>query len=1367
MAIKRVSVGATGGQGNGTSSTYTLSGDMTSTDGRYVVFYSAASNFGADTNGAGDIFLKDMLTGTLTRLSTTPSGSQGDGESGDPSISADGRYVAFYSSAANLVAGDSNAAEDIFVKDVITGSIVRASTTSAGAQISGPNFHPAIAPDGRFVAFHSQARLDPPDVNGTFDIFLKDLTTGAVTRVSGDLGGGTANSFSYQASVSAGGRFVAFYSNASNLVAGDTNAQYDVFVRDTVTGTTTRVSTSSAGAQTNLGNYSSDEASISPSGRHVVFQSTASNLVSGDTNGVYDIFLKDLQTGTTARVSQSLAFGQANQGSSRASVSDDGRYVVFQSLASNLVAGDTNTQSDIFVRDMVTGSVALVSTASGGGPSSGSADEASISGDGRLITFSSIGSDLVAGDTNGVGDVFQADNPLYIAPQAVTRISVSTQGVQGGAESDLYAPGGHAISADGRYVAFYSFASNLTPNDTNATYDVFLRDTLTGETRRVSTLNSGDQPNGGSQQPTLSLDGRYVLFYSAATNLVADDTNGTLDVFRKDMQTGDVTRLSTGAGGTQSNGTSYQIALSANSNTFAFLSNANNLVSGDTNGVNDIFLKDTVTGAVSRVSTAADGSQANGQSFQPTISADGRIVAFGSDAANLVADDTNGKSDVFIKNTTTGAIVRASTSSSGAQAFGDSGGAAISGDGRMIAFHSSAANLVSGDTNGTYDIFLKDLTTGVLTCISTDAAGNALTGNAFYPSISADGRYVAFQTGTSNFQDLVGGQLLVKDTLTGALRTLSVAPSGANANFSSQRAAISADGRAVAFMSYATDLVGNDTNSTFDVFYTLNPLAQPTAGNDILSGTDPGDTALVLTGADAIGLLAGDDAYDARGGDDWVSGGDGNDLINGGSGNDTLLGDAGSDKLIGDGGNDKLYGGDGTDLLVGGAGADAFDGGAGLDRVDYDNAVTLILGASGTAVAGSTGDAIGDTFSGIEHIRGSDQADVIDVSTAIGIVYGGAGDDTLIGGSGTNQINGDAGNDTIYGGGASGAIMAGDAGPRTYEVLFGGEGDDAIVTGTLAGQSAAAWGDAGDDRLTGGAGTEGLFGGDGSDTIATGGGNDRVYGGTGDDTITIGGDFASVEAYGGDGRDVLSAAGAGTAVRLYGDNDQDVLEGGSGGDVFYGGDGADRAYGGDGNDYIYDADGMSGDSVEGGHGFDSVIYSLGGTYDFSASNPLADIIAEDVELIQFQAQVTVVGSDRLERFNGSGAADTIDGGGGNDWIIGWAGSDVLRGGFGNDRLQGGAGTDTLDGGAGSDTYEGGADSDIFKFQVAWSHDSILDFEDGADRIDLGGAGITGIGQLTMFQQGSTAWVYSVANASTIQVLNTNIAQLTAADFVFA
>ena len=334
-----------------------------SADGRFVAFSSHATNLiVGDTNGQWDIFAHDRQTGTTTRISLDSVGNEANDASRDPAISGDGRFIAFQSNATNLVAGDTNRRPDIFVHDRQTGTTTRVSVDSAGNQANDNSLYnpPSISADGRFVAFQSDAtNLVVGDTNGRGDIFVHDRQTGTTTRISLDSAGNETNDASHGLSINADGRFIAFQSNATNLVAGDTNRRPDIFVHDRQTGATTRVSVDSAGNEAYSYGTSDGSSlpSISADGRFVAFHSSAYNLVVGDTNYELDIFVHDRQRGTTIRANVDSAGNQADGYSfgnipSRSSISADGRFVAFTSDARNLVAGGMNGVWDIYVHQL-------------------------------------------------------------------------------------------------------------------------------------------------------------------------------------------------------------------------------------------------------------------------------------------------------------------------------------------------------------------------------------------------------------------------------------------------------------------------------------------------------------------------------------------------------------------------------------------------------------------------------------------------------------------------------------------------------------------------------------------------------------------------------------------------------------------------------------------------------------------------------------------------------------------------------------------------------------------------------------------------------------------------------------------------------
>ena len=411
--IQRVSVASDGTQGNGDSDDENESySTSVSADGRFVAFASLADNLvPGDTNGYRDIFVRDRTSGITTRVSTDSQGNQANGGSSRPSISADGRYVAFESWADNLVGGDTDGYTNVFIKDLASGVTTRIDTGGHGY---GDSSCPSISANGKYVAFLTF-------LNGIYSVWVQDRASGIITPVSTDIAGDQANGTSDRPSISADGRYVAFDSWASNLVSGDTNGVSDVFVKDLVTGITIRNSTDSEG---NQGNNSSSSPQINAAGRYVAFCSVASNLVGGDTFGRSDVFVKDLVSGITTRVSTSSAGNQALGDSNYLGMSTDGRYVVFDSDANNLVSGDTNARRDVFVKDVASGITMRLSTDVAGNQGNGDSYALGITADGRYVTFRGAAGNLVGGDTNGKRDIFLVANPLAWTPAGSQPVAV-------------------------------------------------------------------------------------------------------------------------------------------------------------------------------------------------------------------------------------------------------------------------------------------------------------------------------------------------------------------------------------------------------------------------------------------------------------------------------------------------------------------------------------------------------------------------------------------------------------------------------------------------------------------------------------------------------------------------------------------------------------------------------------------------------------------------------------------------------------------------------------------------------------------------------------------------------------------------------
>lgn len=402
-----LSVNSSGVQGNGHSGE-----PAASVTGRFVALQSLATNLvTGDTNGSSDIFVRDQQTGSLSRVSVSTGGGQSNDDSFNPQISADGRWVVFSSAASNLVAGDTGLWRDCFRHDRLTTTTIRVSVSSAGVEgnedswAGGSNAPGSVvSDDGQIVAFVSFAgNLVAGDTNFKSDIFVRDVATGITTRVSVATGGQQGSGSSWSPTLSGDGRFVAFASTAADLVPGDSNASSDVFVHDRETSGTTRISLGSGSVE---GNGSSDQPWISSDGRYVAFSSGASNLVPDDTNGVADIFVRDLELATTVRVSLDSSGGEANGLSTAPRITAGGLVVLFRSSATNLVTGDTNGFADVFAHSLLTAETTRVSTGPSASQGNASCDWPALTRDGRIAMFESGATTLVSVDTNGKNDAF-------------------------------------------------------------------------------------------------------------------------------------------------------------------------------------------------------------------------------------------------------------------------------------------------------------------------------------------------------------------------------------------------------------------------------------------------------------------------------------------------------------------------------------------------------------------------------------------------------------------------------------------------------------------------------------------------------------------------------------------------------------------------------------------------------------------------------------------------------------------------------------------------------------------------------------------------------------------------------------------------
>jgi hypothetical protein len=838
-----------------------------SADGERVLFVSVATDLVAgvaDSNGSEDVFLYQRSTGAVSLVSRSAAAATvtANNQSFPVAVSNDGEWVLLQSRATNLVSGvtDSNFGNDVFLYQRSTGvvTLVSRSAASATTTANGVSEPRAISADGEWVLFRSFANdlvVGLADSNDSGDVFLYQRSTGAVRLVSRSAASATtaANSESLPTAISADGEWVLFRSNATNLVAGVTdsnNFNADVFLYQRSTGTVSLVSRSAASATTTANGLSFATA-MSADGEWVLFGSGATNPVAGvsDTNASDDLFLYQRSTGAVSLVSRSAASATmtANNGVFQSTITPDGEWVLFVSVATNLVSNlsDSNDASDVFLYQRSAAAVSLVSRSNASPPltANRSSTPTAISTDGEWVLLQSKATDLVSGvtDIHGFTDVFLYQ-PSTGAMSLVSRSAASAT-TTGSGESFAT-----AISADGEWVLFQSYASNLVSGvtDGNVSEDVFLHQRSTGAVSLVSrsAASATTTANNQSAATAISADGEWVLFRSLGTNLVSGvtDDNGTLDVFLYQRSTGAVSLISRSAASatTTADNASRPIAISADGAYVLFQSAAGNLVSGvtDSNGTSpDVFLYERSTGAVSLVSRSGASAMttANGASFPAAISADGEWVLFQSNATNLVSGVSDGSNtvDVFLYQRSTGTVslVSRSAASATTTANNSSVAYALSADGEWVLFSSDATNLVPGvtDSNNTDDAFLFQRSTGTVSLISHLAASTTTAnGNSEPTAISADGEWVLFRSTATNLvpgiTDANGPAydvfLYQRSTGAASLVSRSAESAAITANVAAFATAMSTDGARVLFASDATNLVAGvlDSNDNTDVF---------------------------------------------------------------------------------------------------------------------------------------------------------------------------------------------------------------------------------------------------------------------------------------------------------------------------------------------------------------------------------------------------------------------------------------------------------------------------------------------------------------------------------------------------------------------
>jgi Tol biopolymer transport system component len=765
-----ISVAAGGGFANGASTDPVMT-----PDGTCVAFISAATNLVAgDTNGIPDVFVRDLITQTtwLMSVNARPSGSITP-VMATPVITPDGRYVAFFSRATNLVSAvPGTTTGEVYVRDRLTGTTTWASTNAAAIvsamiqQTNATSYHPQLSDDGRYVAFKAGTTAS----TGVAVILQYDSTTGATTVVNTNgIGGSVDVDESYGPEMTPDGRFIAFARHE-----GSTNSGYaSVHVWDAQLASDTLVSDNGSGVPTNTTSHTPN---ISPDGRFVAFLSNATNLVGNAVANGFHVYLRDRQSNTTQLVDvDTNGIGSTDDTLTTLSLSADGRYVAFSSPDGSLVSLDKNRAEDVFVRDLVAGTTGMVSqrdaavipqTADGFSTLS----PLSVSTDGRWVAFTSRADDLVPNDTNQALDVFVRD--LVNGTNFLASVGTDGGPALGGSSENAL------ISADGRYVVFISAATNLVTGPVNTNANVFRRDLQTGTTVLVSVGTDGVSPgNNDASLPVISPDGRYVAFLSSATNLAAGMTSG-VNTYWRDMNLGQTVGLN-GTNYYASVPYAYGPSLSSDGLYVAYAYGGYNsspkLHIWDTRLGMDIY---TNAGTVTSAAIDPTGTKilyriantlyvdniatrSNLFSIQSTASIrnaacwsdDGTCLVFLSNT-NL-GSGSDGTNKVYLRDFQAGTLSLigiAGASAGGWVAVSDA--PVISGDGRFVAYRSVATNTTG--LTALANVFLFDRLTGSNTLLTVGQAGSGPIVWVSRPVISDDGATVAFlDLGT----DLVNGDL--------------------------------------------------------------------------------------------------------------------------------------------------------------------------------------------------------------------------------------------------------------------------------------------------------------------------------------------------------------------------------------------------------------------------------------------------------------------------------------------------------------------------------------------------------------------------------------------------------------------------------
>lgn len=858
-ATTLVSINSEGsGGGNGSSDSGVLSAN-----GRFVTFESLSSNLvPGDTNGSSDIFFRDLLIPTNQLVSVAIDGGPGNGASTGPVMTPDGRYAAFVSTATNLVAGDTNGIADVFVRDLLLQQTVCVTTGSVPPPSLFSNFSiplamPVITPDGRYVAFATKSRGLNPAVTSVFsvsEIYVRDLVDGTTTWVSSNAAtaaqlGANRNYACFNPVISDNGRFVAFGVGTNNNFSTGNSI---VFRFDMNDHSLWLIATNCAPFRDyDAGAFGPE---MTPDGHFIASVAQYGNKFSG-------IQVWDALTGTNAPVSVDLSGIVSTQSISHTPVmSPDGRFLVFLSNGPNLSGITVSNGFHLYRRDLLAGSTEVLDVNSNGVAAMDfEGAEPAMSADGRWVMFSGLDTEQSRLEDNFAQDVFVRD----VASGTTQLISRRNPTVTNAAARGASSLKSYSISADGRWLAFSSYANDIVLDDTNRAEDVFVCDLATGSNILVSAGADGLSARGAfSASPAISADGRFVAFVSASTNIVSGVDKAIAQIYRRDLRTETTALVSIGANGTTAPDVCSLPVISQDGRFVAFASKGN-LGAGAGLYWRDIGLGTNV------FLPGSEGYAGSTVLAVPGMSLDGRFVAYvvQSEGNRARVFDTTSRNIVFTGTTTTVGALRLSPDGmrlahrdsmtmsqpwtlldvasqvelaslpAGQASMPNSG--EWSADGQIFAFVSTS-NLLSSDliadTNGTNDVYAYSLD-GQLSLVSVNGAhDSSANGPSDCPSVSGDGRFIVFRSFAS---DVAPGSspalpgIYVFDRFTGSNTALTIGTHPAGWTSWISKPAISAEGARVVFATWNAGLISGDLNKSSDILVTVVDAAADADNDDI------------------------------------------------------------------------------------------------------------------------------------------------------------------------------------------------------------------------------------------------------------------------------------------------------------------------------------------------------------------------------------------------------------------------------------------------------------------------------------------------------------------------------------------------------